>query len=84
MTFTLKHRGSSYGLKQEEVNESDRLIYLTPLTSKAHGEAHSLFNVSLGPDSLSASALVLGVLELCPGRVTATMYCSQNNLLVTF
>lgn len=41
-------------LKQEEVNGSDRPIYITPLTSEACGEPHSLFNASLGPASLAA------------------------------
>lgn len=84
VTFTMEHGGASYGFKQEEVNGSDRLIYLTPLTSEACVEAHSLFNMSLGPASLSASALLLGVLKFCLGKVTGSMYCSQNNLLVTF
>ncbi len=80
----MKHGGSSYGLIWEEVNGSDRLIYLTPLTSEACGEAHSLFNLSLGPVSLSALALLLAVLKFLLEWVTGSMYCSQNNLLVTF
>lgn len=58
---------SLYGLKQEEVNGSDRLIYLTSLTSEAGCEARSLFNLSLGAVSLSAWALLLGLSNSAQG-----------------
>lgn len=53
VTFTMKQEWSSYGLRQEEVNGSDRLIYLTPLTSVACRAAHRELNMSPGPASVS-------------------------------
>lgn len=47
-------------LKQEEVNGSDRPIYITPLTSEACAEPHSLFNTSLGPASPAAFRFPFG------------------------
>lgn len=52
------------GLKQGEVNGSDRPIYFTPPTSEACGEPHSLFNGSPGHAS---PAFLLGVQGLCGG-----------------
>lgn len=71
------------GLKQGEVNGSDRPIYFTPLTSEACGEPHSLFSVSLGHASPAASAFLFGVHELCGGTATGQSQHSQNNLLGT-
>lgn len=71
------------GLKQGEVNGSDRPIYFTPLTSEACGEPHSLFSVSLGHASPAASAVLSGVHELCGETAAGPSQRSQNNLLVT-
>lgn len=61
------------GLKQGEVNGSDRPIYFTPLTSEACGEPHSLFNVSPGHASPAAPAFLLGIRGLCGGAVAKTV-----------
>lgn len=71
------------GLKQVEVNGSDRPIYFTPLTSEACGEPHSLFSVSLGHASPAASAFLFGVHELGGETAAGQSQRSQNNLLVT-
>lgn len=84
VTFTLKEGGSSYGLKWEEANWSDKLIYLTPLTSVARGEARSFFNMSPGPASLSASAVLLGALELMQGGWQWVCIVVKTIWLVTF
>lgn len=62
-------------LKQEEVNGSDRPIYITPLTSEARGEPHSLVSGGLP-------------LRQPPPRVLHgdgdRTYRRQSNLLVIF
>lgn len=62
------------GLKQVEVNGSDRPIYFTPLTSEACGEPHSLFSVSLGHASPSLGFPFRGsqVVRWDGGRPVAT------------
>lgn len=61
------------GLKEGEVNGSDRPIYFTPLTSEACGEPHSLFSMSHGHASPAAPASLLGIQGLCGGAVAKTV-----------